>query len=172
MELKRAITINKPPEEVYAFWRDFRNLPRFMTHLQEVRVIDDTHSHWATKAPVGKDATIEWDAEIVEDRLNELIAWQSLPGATAPNRGAVTFTPAPGDRGTEVRVTMEYEIPGGAVGELAAKMLGEDPKRQVYDDLRGLKQVLETGEILYSNSSIHGRPHPATTAGQPEAQRV
>jgi uncharacterized membrane protein len=141
-----------------------------MIHLQDVQVIDDTHSHWATRAPVGKDATIEWDAEITEDRRNEMIAWRSLPGALVPNRGAVTFAPAPDNRGCEVRVDMAYEIPGGPVGELAAKLLGEDPKRQVYDDLRALKQVLETGEILYSNSSVHGRPHPATTVGQAEAR--
>jgi uncharacterized membrane protein len=172
MELKRAITINRPPEEIYAFWRDFRNLPRFMIHLQDVQVIDPTHSHWATRALVGKDTTIEWDAEIVEDRPNELIAWQSLPGATVPNRGAVRFAPAPDKRGCEVRVDMAYEIPGGPVGELVAKMLGEDPKRQVYDDLRALKQVMEAGEILLSDSSIHGRPHPATTVGQPDTPQL
>ena len=168
MELKRAISINKPREEVYTFWRDFRNLPRFMIHLQDVQVLDERRSHWATRAPLDKSDTIEWDAEIVDDRANELIAWQSLPGALVPNQGAVTFAPAPDNRGTEVRVDMAYEIPGGPVGELIAKLLGEDPKRQVYDDLRALKQVLEAGEILLSDSSIHGRPHPATTVGQPE----
>jgi uncharacterized membrane protein len=108
-----------------------------------------------------KDKTIEWDAEITEERPNELIAWRSLPGADVPNRGTVRFTPAPGDRGTEVRVEMEYEVPAGPIGKLVAKVAGEDPERQVYDDLRNLKQVLETGEILYSDASIHGRPHPA-----------
>ncbi len=160
MHLMRAITIRKPREEVYAFWRDFSNLPRFMLHLQDVQVIDNTHSHWATKAPIG-DKPVEWDAEIVDDRPNELIAWQSLPGATAPNRGHVSFANAPRDLGTEVRVHMEYEVPGGAVGKAIAALFGEDPERQVYDDLRALKQVLETGEVLFSDASIHGKPHPA-----------
>ncbi len=161
MELMRAITINKPPEEVYAFWRDFRNLPRFMLHLQDVQVIDDRHSHWETRAPIMKDKTLGWDAEIVDDRPNELISWQSLPDADVPNRGTVRFNPAPRDQGTEVRVFMEYEVPGGPVGKAMAGLFGEAPERQVYDDLRALKSVLETGEILFSDSSIHGKPHPA-----------
>ncbi len=160
MQLMRAITIRKSPEEVYAYWRDFRNLPKFMQHLQDVRVIDNTHSHWATKAPFG-GGTVEWDAEIVEDQPNEMIAWQSVDEATVPNGGRVTFKKAPRDQGTEVRVVMVYEVPGGKLGEAVAGLFGEDPKRQVYDDLRSLKQVLETGEVLFSDASIHGKPHPA-----------
>ena len=98
MQLMRAITIRKSPEEVYAYWRDFRNLPKFMQHLQDVRVIDNTHSHWATKAPFG-GGTVEWDAEIVEDQPNEMIAWQSVDEATVPNGGRVTFKKAPRDQG-------------------------------------------------------------------------
>jgi uncharacterized membrane protein len=164
VHFKRAITINRPPGELYAFWRDFRNLPRFMTHLQAVQVIDDRHSHWQTRAPLDKDKTIEWDAEITEDRPGEMIAWRSLPGADVPNEGTVRFTPAPGNRGTEVRVEMDYQVPGGPIGKAIATLFGESPERQVYDDLRALKQVIETGEILLSDSSIHGHPHPAVPA--------
>ncbi len=160
MQLMRAITIRKTPEEVYAYWRDFRNLPKFMLHLQDVQVIDSTHSHWATKAPVG-GGTVEWDAEISEDRPNELIAWRSLEGASVPNSGHVSFTKAPRDLGTEVRVQMDYEVPAGPIGKAIATLFGESPERQVYDDLRALKAVLETGEILFSDASIHGKPHPA-----------
>ncbi len=160
MKLLRAITIRKSPEEVYAYWRDFRNLPKFMQHLQDVQVIDSTHSHWATKAPIG-GGTIEWDAEIVEDQPNEMIAWQSVDEATVPNGGRVTFTKAPRDLGTELRVVMVYEVPAGKIGEAIAGLFGEDPARQVYDALRNFKSILETGEIVFSDASIHGKPHPA-----------
>src|SRR5512135_2021153 len=101
MHFKRAVTINRPPAELYAFWRDFTNLPRFMSHLQSVRVIDDRHSHWETRAPLDKDKTVGWDAEIVDDQPDRLIAWRSLPGADVANQGTVRFTPAPRDLGTE-----------------------------------------------------------------------
>ncbi|HJQ24303.1 MAG TPA: SRPBCC family protein [Blastocatellia bacterium] len=157
-----TITINRPPEEVYRFWRDFRSLPRFMSHLESVQVTDEKRSHWVAKAPAGH--TVEWDAEIVEDQPNRLIAWRSLEGADVDNSGTVRFDPAPGNRGTEVRVEVEYNPPAGALGAAVARLFGEAPEEQIKGDLRRLKQVLETGEVIHSDSSIHRGPHPAQPA--------
>jgi uncharacterized membrane protein len=155
----QSVTIRQPVEMVYAFWRNFENLPRFMDHLESVRVTGDRQSHWVAKAPAGQ--TVEWDAETVEDRTDELIAWRSLPGASVPNSGQVRFQQAAGDRGTEVHVELRYDPPGGKLGALVAKLFGEEPSQQVAGDLRRLKQVLETGEVLHSDASIHRGMHPA-----------
>jgi uncharacterized membrane protein len=160
----RAITLNRPPNEVYAFWREFENLPRFMQHLEEVSVVDDRRSHWKAKAPAG--TAVEWDAEIVEDRPNELISWRSLEGAGMPNNGSVRFAPAPGDRGTEVLVELLYEPPAGTIGATIAKLFGREPGQQVSSDLRRFKQVMETGEVVHSDASIHRMPHPARPPAQ------
>ncbi|HET9529514.1 MAG TPA: SRPBCC family protein [Blastocatellia bacterium] len=162
----KAITVNRPVEEVYRFWRDFRNLPRFMSHLESVEVIDERRSHWVAKAPAG--ATVEWDAEIIEDRPNELIAWRSLEGADVENSGSVRFRRAPGERGTEIRVEMEYTPPGGIIGATVAKLFGREPGQQIKGDIYRFKQVLETGEVVHSDASIHRGMHPA----QPQASRT
>ena len=156
---KRSVTVRRPVEEVYAFWRDYANLPRFMRHLESVTVTGDRTSHWVAKAPAGK--TVEWDAELTEDVPNERIAWHSLPGADVHNGGAVTFTPAPGGRGTEVRVELEYDPPFGKLGSKVAMLWREEPGQQVQDDLRHLKQVLETGDIVLSDATKARGPHPA-----------
>ena len=160
---KRSVSVNRPPEELYRYWRDFSNLPRFMYHLQSVQVQDERRSHWVAKAPAGMQ--VAWDAEITEDRPNELIAWQSLPGADVPNSGRVRFLPGPAGRGTVVRVEIEYRPPGGALGKLVAKLFGEEPQQQVAGDLRRFKQVMETGEVVRSEGSPQGmgvhRQHPA-----------
>jgi uncharacterized membrane protein len=159
IDVRQAITINRAPEEVYNFWRDFRNLPRCMSHLQAVTVIDDRRSHWVASAPAG--STVEWDAEIVEDRPVELIAWRSLAGAEVPNEGSVRFRPAPNGWSTEILVQLSYEPPAGPLGRVVAKLFGEAPEQQVKGDLRRLKQVLETGEVVHSDSSIHEGMYPA-----------
>jgi uncharacterized membrane protein len=159
VRVRRDITIAKPPEEVYRFWRNFENLPRFMEHLESVQILDERRSHWRAKAPAG--AGVEWDAEIIEDRPNELIVWRSLDGADVPNTGSVRFVPAPGGRGTEVNVELRYDPPGGKLGATVAKLFGEEPGQQVDGDLRRLKQVLETGEVVHSDASIHRGMHPA-----------
>jgi uncharacterized membrane protein len=141
----RSVTIAKPPAEVYRFFRDFSNLPRFMRHVERIDVLDDTRSHWVVRAPLGR--TVEWDAIVTEDRPDERIAWKSAEGADVRNTGAVEFLRAPGDRGTEVRATIAYEPPAGQAGRLLAKLWGEEPGKQAHDDLRRLKQFLETGEI-------------------------
>jgi uncharacterized membrane protein len=152
IEFAKAITINRSPAEVYQFWRDFRNFPTFMTHLESVAVIDDRLSHWTARGPAGR--TFEWDAEIVDERPNELIAWRSLPGAEVDNSGTVRFQPGPRGRGTEVRVEIVYEPPAGELGATIARLFGREPTQQVQADLRKVKQVLETGEVLLSEATL------------------
>jgi uncharacterized membrane protein len=159
IEVRKAITVNRPPEEVYRFWHDFQNLPRFMNHLESVQVTGDRRSHWKAKAPAG--TAVEWDAEVTDDQPNRLIAWRSVEGAQVDNSGSVRFTPAPGERGTEVHVELRYSPPGGVIGATIAKLFGEAPEQQVEDDLRRFKQVMETGEVVQSDASIHRHPHPA-----------
>lgn len=158
IQVVKSITVNRPADELYRFWHDFRNLPRFMSHLESVQVAGDGRSHWRAKAPAGTSA--EWDAETVEDRPNELIAWRSLPGADVNNAGSVRFTPASGDRGTQVRVELRYDPPGGPIGVAIAKLFGEEPSQQVYDELRAFKQVMEIGEIVQSDATA-ADGHPA-----------
>jgi uncharacterized membrane protein len=165
VQVRQSLTITRSPEEVYAFWRDFRNLPQFMSHLEAVQVIDDRRSRWTARAPAGR--TVEWEAEIVEDRPGELIAWRSLQGADVPNSGVVRFARAPGDRGTEIVVELQYQPPAGALGAAIAKLFGEEPNEQIKGDLRRFKQVIETGEVVHSDASIYRGPHPARPSERP-----
>ncbi|MBD2433489.1 MULTISPECIES: SRPBCC family protein [Fischerella] len=153
IKVEKTVTINKPADELYRFWHNFENLPRFMKHLKNVKVYDDKKSHWIANAPLGQ--SVEWDAYILEDRENEFISWASAEGADVDNSGFVRFTKAPGDRGTEVKVVMEYNPPGGALGAAIAKLFGEEPEQQIGDELRRFKMLMEAGEI-------------ATTEGQPK----
>ena len=159
IRVRKSITVNRPADEVYAFWRNFENLPRFMDHLESVQVTGEGRSHWKAKAPAG--TTVEWDADTTEDRPNELIAWRSVEGADVSNAGVVRFVRAAGGRGTEVHVDLRYEPPAGKVGQLVAKLFGEEPSQQVNGDLRRFKQVLEIGEVVYSDASIAGGLRPA-----------
>jgi uncharacterized membrane protein len=167
MEVKKVVTVNGSPAELYQFWHDFENLPRFMRHLEAVQVTGPGRSHWRTKGPAGQ--TVEWDAEITEDRPNELIAWRSLEGAAVPNSGMVSFTPATGGRGTWVKVVLHYDPPGGKAGALVAKLFGEEPEKQVYDDLHAFKQVMEVGEIVLSEATIEST-HLVQRPGQAPEQ--
>jgi uncharacterized membrane protein len=155
VKVEKSVTINKSPEELYRFWRSFENLPRFMNHLESVKETGEGRSHWVAKAPAGK--TVEWDAEIYNEKENELIAWRSLEGSDVDNAGSVRFEPAPGGRGTVVRVTLKYDPPGGIIGATIAKLFGEEPSQQIEEDLHRFKQVMETGET-------------ATTEGQPSGR--
>jgi len=145
IRVEKTVTINRPAAELYSFWRDFENLPKFMKHLQSVVVKDDRHSHWVASAPMGQ--SIEWDAVIMNDEPNHLIAWASEEGADVENSGFVRFKPATGDRGTEVKVVMEYNPPGGALAAAIAKLFGEEPEQQIGDELNRFKQLMEAGEI-------------------------
>ncbi|MEV6984413.1 SRPBCC family protein [Sphaerisporangium sp. NPDC051017] len=152
--LRAAVTVNRPRREAYEFWRTLENLPRFMIHLESVESIGGGYSHWQVRGPAHK--VIEWDAEIIEDREDQLIAWRSIEGATVRNSGWVRFTDAPGGRGTEVRVRIDYEARAGRLGLAFARLLGEHPEQQVRDDLRRFKQVIETGEVTRSEGSPEG----------------
>jgi uncharacterized membrane protein len=152
VEVRRAVTINRPRAEVFAFWRQLENLPQFMTNLKSVTDLGDGRSHWVATGPIGREIT--WDAEILEDVEGERLAWRSLPGARVANRGEVRFVEAPGNRGTEIHALFSYDPPGGVAGTLIAKVFGEDPDAQAREDLRRFKQILETGEV-------------PTTEGQP-----
>lgn len=149
VRIERAVTINRTLDDVYAFWRNFANLPRFMRHLREVEVLGDRRSRWRAAAPAG--FTVEWEAEIVQDRPNEWIAWRSLPDSQIENSGSVRFSHAPAARGTELRVQLEYAPPAGRIGRAIAWMFGEEPEQQIREDLRRFKQLMETGEIAASD---------------------
>ena len=164
-EVKKSIIINATPEEVYNFWHDFENLPRFMKHLERVSATGERRSHWVAKAPAG--TTVEWDAEITEDRPNELIAWRSVEGADVDNAGTVTFEAAPGGRGTIVHVDLEYSAPGGIAGTVVATLFGEEPAQQINDDLRRLKQVIEVGEVIVSDGTYFDNGVLTQRAAQP-----
>jgi len=152
--VERAVTVNRAREELYQTWRDFENLPRFMQHLESVQVAanDRGRSHWVAKAPLGK--SIEWDAEVIEEKENELIVWKSLPGSTVESMGRVEFVDAPGGRGSVVRVSMRYNPPAGSLGAAFAKLFGEEPNQQINEDLRHFKQFVETGEV----ATVQGQP--------------
>jgi uncharacterized membrane protein len=144
VHVEKSIIIDKSPEELYSFWRDFENLPRFMNHLESVNSVGFNRWHWVAKGPAGTRP--EWDAEIYNEKPNELIAWRSLDG-TVTNAGSVHFEPAPGARGTQVKVVLNYNAPGGKVSALLAKLFGQEPGQMIEGDLRRLKQILETGEV-------------------------
>jgi uncharacterized membrane protein len=149
-----STTINREPDEVYEFWRNFENFPRFMEHLDSVQVTGDRRSHWRALGPANK--AVEWDAEIVEDRPGEMISWRSLENADVSNAGKVVFHHAPGGRGTEVRVEMSYQPPAGVVGRKIASLLGREPGQEVHSDLRRLKSVLDVGEVIRSDATLSG----------------
>lgn len=154
MEVHASITVNRPRSEVYRYWHDVTNLPTFMTHLDSVEY-DDGHTHWKARGPMKR--TVEWDAEVVEDRPDELISWRSTAGGGGvDNAGSVRFSDAPGDRGTELHVDLSYRPPAGRAGAAVAKLFGEHPEQQVRDGLRRFKQVLETGEVVRSEGSPEG----------------
>jgi uncharacterized membrane protein len=155
IRVERTVGINLPPEELYNFWHNFESLPRFMNHLKSVQVTGSNRSHWVAKGPAGK--SIEWDAEITDDKPGELIAWRSLPGADVDHAGTVRFNRAPGGRGSIVKVNMEYRPPGGLLGGKLAKLLGEAPEKQVAVDLMRFKQLMETGEIARTEGQPAGR---------------
>jgi uncharacterized membrane protein len=153
IKVEQSVTINRPVLEVYRFWRNFENLPRFMDHLESVTITDETHSHWVAKGPAG--TRIEWDAVIHKEIDDELIAWRSLPGSEVNNAGSVHFTPTA--NGTEVRVVLSYEPPAGKVGAAFAKLLGEEPSKQIEEDLRRFKQVMDSGEVAAGSGPYSGR---------------
>jgi uncharacterized membrane protein len=156
LRVEKTVTIqNKSAAELYAFWHDFENLPTFMKHLKSVTVLSDTRSHWVANAPLGN--SVEWDATIIDDRENQLISWASVADADVENSGFVRFQAAPPGRGTEVKVVLEYSVPGGGVTAAIASLFGENPEQQIGDDLRRFKMLMETGEIATTEGQSCGR---------------
>jgi uncharacterized membrane protein len=161
VKVERSVTIEKPRAELFAFWRNFENLPRFMEHLVSVRVDSPMRSHWTAKAPAGQ--TVEWDAEIVNEVPDEIIAWKSVGEPDVRNAGAVNFSDAPGGRGTIVRVTVDYEPPAGKIGAMLSHFFSEEPDRQIREDLRKFKQLMETGEITTSAYRVEDSAYVGST---------
>jgi len=157
----QAMLINKSPEELYRFWRDFKNLPKIMRHIERIDVADDRRSHWVARAQGVPGGGVEWDAEIIRDDPNSLIEWRSLPGSNVETTGQIRFERGLGDRGTEVHVHMAYVPPMGTLGKWIAILFGQNPKRLVREDLRNFKRLMEIGEILTIDGQSHG-----TCAGQ------
>ncbi len=162
-KVEKSVTINRTPEELYGFWRNFRNLPRFMKHLADVRITGDNRSHWVAKAPAG--TTVQWEAEIYNEKENELIAWRSLEGADVDNAGSVRFEADPSGRGTVVRVALKYDPPGGRLGKIVAKLFGEAPDQQVEDDLNRFKRLMEVGDTSSGESFESFQSGRSATAG-------
>jgi uncharacterized membrane protein len=154
IHVEESVSVNRPIAEVYRFWRNFENLPRFMKHLESVAMREEGVSHWVAKGPAGTD--VEWDARIINEVENKVIGWQSLEGSTISTAGSVNFDET--DRGTVVRVHLQYSPPAGKIGAAVASLFGEEPSQQIHEDLRRFKALLETGEI-------------PTTAGQPSGRR-
>lgn len=152
INVEESVTINRSPGELYRFWRDLENLPRFMRHLESVERITETLSRWRAKGPGGK--RVEWNAEIINEIPDRLIGWKSIEGSDVVSAGSVNFEDAGPERGTRVRVRLQYSPPGGKVGAAVAKLMGRDAATEIHEDLRQFKQLIETGEV-------------ATTKGQP-----
>jgi uncharacterized membrane protein len=179
IRVDEAITINRPRQEVYEFWKNPENLAEFMEHVESVRPIaagpdtagpdtagpdtagpanGDRRTHWVAKGPGGR--RMEWDAQIINEIENELIAWRSLEGSEVPNAGSVHFADAAGGRGTEVRIALQYNPTGGAVGAFVARLFGEEPSTQIHHDLMRLRTQLETGVV----PTVEGQPAGAKKA--------
>ena len=157
IKVEKRVTINKSAEELFRFWHNFENLPRFLDHLESVRSIgghSSGRSHWVARLPTGM--TIEWNAEIINESPNELIAWRSLEGASVPNAGSVRFERVPDGEGSQVKVSLEYAPPAGKLGALIVKLFGEDPERQVEKDLYRFKKLMESGQLPFAQRQTTG----------------
>ena len=141
----RTVSINRPRQQLYEFWRDFRNLPLFMDNIENVQVLEGGRSHWTVRGPA--DTDLDWDSEITEDVPGEIIEWRSIEGADVKNSGRVEFRDSSNGRGTIVTVTVTYDPPAGALGKVFAKVFRREPRIQARQELRRFKQLMETGEI-------------------------
>lgn len=162
---ERSITVNRSPEEVYRFWRRLENLPLFMKYIRSLSVIDDERSHWVAEGP----GALEWDAEIVADEPGERISWRSLPGGDVHTEGTVMFEPAPGNRGTEVRLRMQVLPPGGRMSMVLAPFLRRLTRVQIGQDLHRLKQLMETGEVVTNEPRPEREPGEEGHRGEAQA---
>lgn len=159
-KFEKVVTVNRPATELFQLWRKLENLPQFMKHLQSVEKTGDRTSHWVASGPMGR--TVEWDAEITDERENEMIAWQSLPGGQVATAGSVHFKELGHKRGTEVAVSLKYDPPAGKLGAWIATLLGEGAEKQIADDLRNFKRFVETGET----PTVEGQPSGRAATSQ------
>ncbi len=180
-----SFTVNVPQEEAYRFWLNLENLPRFMSHLESVHDLGNGKSEWVARGPL--QMPIKWTAQVVDNREGQWLVWRSEPNSVLPNSGSVQFRRAPGNRGTEVTVAMQYMPPAGPLGKAFAKLFGKDPSQAIYEDLRHFKQLMEAGEIATTVGQPHGRrsakirlkkalmtdyrPKPAQSAVRPRSQQ-
>ena len=145
VHVRESVRLEMPVADVYRFWRHLENLPRFMTHLHQVTERPDGKSHWVAVGPAG--LAVEWDAEIINEIENKVLAWRSLPGSDVVTAGSVNFGAARGGRSTQVSVHLQYAPPAGKAGALVASLFGREPSQTIREDLRHFKQHLEAGEI-------------------------
>ncbi|HEY5312745.1 MAG TPA: SRPBCC family protein [Pirellulales bacterium] len=154
VRLDQRVLIRRAVSDVFDFWRNFENLPRVLDHLYSVEMVGTSHTHWIAKGPLG--VTAQWDAEIINERRGQLIAWRSLPGGDLNTAGAVRFSPSPDGFGTLLRVELKYDPPGGRLGLTLARLLGEDPRRQLRQDLARVKDLLEGEEEIIGDEAPAG----------------
>jgi uncharacterized membrane protein len=159
IHIVQAFLINRPAEELYRFWRNFENLPQFLTHIDRIEVQGDRRSHWVARLSRLAGGNIEWDAEITRDEPNTLIAWRSLPGSDIDTTGEVRFAKAMGDRGTEMHVVMNFVPPASAVAGMFPSLFNKATRRMMRTDLGRFKALMEVGEIL----TLDGQPHGTCT---------
>ena len=169
VHIEKSVTISSTPKELFRIWRDFENLPRFMENLESVTKLDEIRSHWVANGPGGKK--VEWDAEIYNEKENEMIAWRSLPGADVTNAGSVHFEEAPG-HGTYVKVVLNYNPPGGKAASLLAKLFGKEPGQLIEQNLRRLKQLVETCEIPTTEGQPSGRQQHSESTGERKQNKL
>lgn len=155
IKVERSISIGRPADEIYDFWRRFENLSQVLDDLESVTDLGSGRSHWVAIGP--GDTRIEWDSEIVNDIPGELIAWKTVGNPDVAHAGSVHFTASPGGRGTTVRLVMDYEPPGGRLTAFAARFIGESPDQKIRSDLKRLKMLLETGEVVTTKGQTSGR---------------
>jgi uncharacterized membrane protein len=151
-------TINRSPEDLFSFWRNFENLPQIMAHVESVNCTDDTHSHWQIRRSENK--VVEWEAVVINERPNEMIAWRTIEGSDVEHAGSVWFTPGPSGLGTEVKLAVEYNISGFA--DTIARLFRRSPEQQMREDLRHFKQWMEAGEIPTTLGQSAGRREDKT----------
>lgn len=156
IHVERAITIDRPVEDLYNFWRDPANMPQVMGYVESIEPIGKNRTHWTIKSPVG-GMKVEFDSEIYTDTPNEVISWRSLPGSQVQNAGSVRFKPAPAGRGTEVHLKVEFVPPGSPLAQVVLKLFGDVPNQFFAQSLRELKQMMETGEKATTEGQTSGR---------------
>ena len=146
VNVEESVIIQRPVPELYRYWRNLENLPRFMSHLESVEQLTGTLSRWRAKGPAGTH--VEWNAEIINDVSNQVIGWRSIEGSDVVSAGSVNFEEA--RRGTRLRVRLQYSPPGGKVGDAVARLLGRDAATDIRQDLRRFKELVESGQIALS----------------------